>query len=136
MDNTLIIFGSIALGAFSILCISLVIVAFRASKNLDRITATLGEIGTDVTQIKDQALPLFDEATMVLQRADTTMAKLDGAVDQLAAGTSAIRGIADDARALEQQVVDRLRPTIDDLTGLLAGSVKGVTSFVRSLLDR
>ena len=136
MDSTLVIFSAVALSAFTILCVSLAIVAFRAAKNLDRITITLADMGTDVSEIKQQALPLIDEATVVLQRADGTLEKLDGVADQLTAGSSAIRGIADDARALEQHVVGRLRPSIDDLTDLVSGSVKGVTTFVRSLLDR
>jgi len=136
MDSTLVIFGSIALGACAVLCVTLAIVAVRASKNLDRITTTLEQMGNDVSEIREQAVPLIDESRLVMRRTDATLVKLDGAMDQLAAGTSAIRGIADDARALEQDVINQLRPSIDDLTGLVRGSVRGVTSFVRSLLER
>ena len=136
MDSTLIIFGSIALAACAVLCVTLAIVALRASKNLDRITSTLEQMGNDVTEIREQTVPLLDESRLVMRRTDATLQKLDGAVDQLAAGTSAIRGIADDARALEQDVVNQLRPTIEDLTGMVRGSVKGVASFIRSLLER
>lgn len=136
MDSTLIIFSAVALSAFTILCVTLAIVALRASKSLDRITTTLEDVGSDVSEMKEQALPMIDEATVVLQRTDVTLNKLDGAIDQLAAGTTALRGIADDARALERHVVDRLRPSIDDITSMVSGSVRGVATFVRSLLER
>ena len=136
MDSTLIIFSAVALSAFTILCVTLAFVAVRASRSLEAITSTLNGVGTDIAEMKEQALPMIEEATSVLQRADSALLKIDSAVEHLSAGTSAIRGIADDARSLEREVVDSLRPSINEITNFVTGSLKGVTAFLKSLLQR
>ena len=136
MDQTLLIFASIALAAIAALCISLVIVAFRASKNLDQMTQTLDSVGRDVSEMRAQTMPLLEEATSAMKRADAALEKVDKSIDQISQGATVIKNIAQDARDLEKAFIDRIQQPLDDLGSLAAGTVRGFTTFLKSLLDR
>ena len=136
MDQTLIIFSSIALGSVAALCITLVVVAIRAGKNLDRITTTLENVGSDVAQLRAQALPLIEEATAVMHRADATIARVDEGLAQINRGTEVYASIANDVRDLERDLVSKVKPSLEDFASLFSGTLRSVTGFVRGLLDR
>lgn len=136
MDQTLIIFGSVALGAVAVLCVTLAIVALRVGKNLERITVTMETMGNDVTQLRERAVPLIDEATTVMKRADDTLERIDNGIAQLSKGTEAFAAIVSDVRDLERDVVATVRGPLEDVASLLGGTVSKVTSFIKSFLDR
>jgi uncharacterized protein YoxC len=136
MDSTLLIFACVALGAVAVLCVTLAIVALQAGKNLGRLTTTMEAVGNDVSEIKSQAIPLIEKATTVMQRTDVAMTKLDGSLDNLENGARALRGIAEDTRKLEQEVLRRVQPALEDITSLVSGAVKGLSTFIRNVMDR
>ena len=136
MDNTLIIFGSVALAALAVLCVTAAIMLVKAVKNLDRMTVTVESMGNDVNEIKSEVTPLLQRTTAVMEKADSAVNKIDESLDQLTFGTKAVRGIAEDTRKLEQELVERVRPALNDLTGLANSVVSGLTAFVRSIMDR
>jgi len=136
MDPTLLIFACIALGAVAVLCVTLAFVAVRAGKNLQQMVGTIDSMAKDVSEIKDESIPLIVQATEVLQQTDAALAKLDRSLDNIEGGSQAFLGIAQDTRNLEREVVRRLQPAIEDMTSLATAGVKGVTTFLRNLLDR
>jgi uncharacterized protein YoxC len=136
MDQTLIIFGSIAMASVAILCVTLAIVAVRAGKNLERITATMETMGTDVSQLRERAIPLIEEATVVMQRADDTLERIDNGIAQLSKGTEAFAAIVSDVRDLERDVLATVRGPLEDVASLLGGTVSKVTGFIKNFLDR
>lgn len=136
MDTTLVVFGSIALSAATVLCITLSIVAIRAVREVARMTATLEEVGRHVREIKDRSVPLIEHATTVMQKTDRALDRVDGALQNVTAGTDSFRGIASDVRDMEQHILNRLRPSVDDATMMISGIVRGVTAIVRSFMKR
>ena len=136
MDSTLVIFGCIALGAVSVLCITAAAIVIKASKNLDRMTNTVERMGLDVAEMKSEMTPLIQRGVSVMEKTDSAVGKLDESLDQLTFGSKAVRGIAEDTRKLEQEMVERVRPALNDLTKLANSVVGGLTAFVRNLMDR
>ena len=136
MDSTLLIFACVALGAVAVLCITLAVVAVQAGKNMQRLTSTMEAVGRDVSEIKTETIPLIARTSDVMERADHALIKLDSSLDNLRSGSQAIRGIAEDTRNLEQEVVRRVQPAIDDLTGLFSGAVRGFAAFVKNLMEK
>ena len=129
MDPTLLIFACIALGAAATFFVVVAIVAVKAGRDLDRITSVVESTRNDVAELKKAAIPVIEKAGTVLDRMETDL-------QQLSKGAASIAGIAEDVRQLEQSLLARVRPSLEDLASLVSGLAKGVTTFARNLLDR
>jgi uncharacterized protein YoxC len=68
-----------------------------------------------------------------LDRANSSLRKLEEQVDTLSGGVRNIAGIANDVRELEQSLVARVRPALEDLASLVTGVARGVTAFARKI---
>lgn len=133
MDATLLVFLYIALGACTILMIVAAVVLIRAGSDVERITKTVESMQRDVHQMKEQALPVLAKTSEALDRANTSLRKLEEQVNTLGGGVRNIAAIADDVRELEQSLIARVRPALEDLASLVTGVARGVTAFARKL---
>lgn len=118
LDTTLVVFAVIALVAVTALCITLAFVAVRALREIERAVSTLEDVGSDVREMKQRVLPVMDDALMAMRN--------------VAMGTATLRAMTEDVRTLEQQVVNRIRPTVDDITGAVSGAVRVISSLIRA----
>lgn len=116
MNTALLVFGILALIAITVLCVTLAIVAVRALREMQRAVLTLEDVGTDVRELKQRVLPVVDDAVAAMRN--------------VAVSTATLRAITEDVRAMEQQVVNRLRPTVDDITSTIGGAVRAISSLV------
>ena len=135
MDATLLVFLYIALGACTILMIVAAVVLIRAGSDVERITKTVESMQRDVHQMKEQALPVLAKTSEALDRANTSLRKLEEHVTTLGGGVRNIAAIADDVRELEQSLIARVRPALEDLASLVTGVARGVTAFARKLTN-
>lgn len=135
MDATLLLFLYVALGAITILAIVAAVVLIRASSNIERMTETVESMQRDVHQVKEQAIPVLTKTSEALDRANSSLRKLEEQVDTLGSGVRNIAAIADDVRELEQSLIARVRPALEDLASLVTGVARGVTAFARKLTN-
>ena len=99
----------------------------------ERIVSTVESMQRDVHQMKEQALPVLAKTSEALDRANTSLRKLEEQVNTLGGGVRNIAAIADDVRELEQSLIARVRPALEDLASLVTGVARGVTAFARKL---
>jgi uncharacterized protein YoxC len=133
MDATLLLFLYVALGAITILAVVAAVVLIKASANIERMTETVESMQRDVHQVKEQAIPVLAKTSEALDRANSSLRKLEEQVDTLGGGVRNIAAIADDVRELEQSLIARVRPALEDLASLVTGVARGVTAFARKL---
>jgi uncharacterized protein YoxC len=133
MDATLLLFLYVALGAITILAVVAAVVLVKASANIERMTETVESMQRDVHQVKEQAIPVLAKTSEALDRANSSLRKLEEQVDTLGGGVRNIAAIADDVRELEQSLIARVRPALEDLASLVTGVARGVTAFARKL---
>jgi uncharacterized protein YoxC len=133
MDATLLLFLYVALGAITILAVVAAVVLIKASANIERMTETVESMQRDVHQVKEQAIPVLAKSSEALDRANSSLRKLEEQVDTLGSGVRNIAAIADDVRELEQSLIARVRPALEDLASLVTGVARGVTAFARKL---
>jgi uncharacterized protein YoxC len=133
MDATLLLFLYVALGAITILAVVAAVVLIKASSNIERMTETVESIQRDVHQVKEQVIPVLAKSSEALDRANSSLRKLEEQVDTLGSGVRNIAAIADDVRELEQSLIARVRPALEDLASLVTGVARGVTAFARKL---
>ncbi|MBK6292583.1 MAG: hypothetical protein IPH85_07660 [Ignavibacteria bacterium] len=136
MDTTLLIFACSALGAAAVLCVVVAIVAFRAGKNLDRVTVVVEAMQKDVHDLKVSAMPIIEKAGVFLDQGHQTFQVLESDLAKLSKGAQNLSGIAEDLRILEQSVVARIRPGLEDAASLISGITRGITTFAKKLTDR
>ena len=135
MDATLLALLYVALGAITVLAIVAAIVLVRAGSNIERMTDVVEAMQRDVHQVKEQTIPVLVKTSEALDRANSSLRKLEEQVDTLSGGVRNIAGIADDVRELEQSLVARVRPALEDLASLVTGVARGVTAFARKLTN-
>ena len=133
MDATLLLFLYVALGAITILAVVAAVVLIKASANIERMTETVESMQRDVHQVKEQAIPVLAKTSEALDRANSSLRKLEEQVDTLGGGVRNIAAIADDVRELEQSLIARVRPALEDLASLVTGVARGVTAVARKL---
>lgn len=136
MDNILVIFGSVALGSLTVLCVTLTFVAVGARKDLARITITLEHVGSDVDLLKDRIVPLLEHTSSVLKITEVTLAKLDDDLDRFSRGAQLFESTAKEVKNLQVMVVDKIRTPLNDITSLFSGAIRGFTEFTKTILDK
>lgn len=136
MDPILIIFLCVALAAVSIMCVAATVTLLNARKSLDRMVVTVEKSAQDMHEIKSRLTPVLLRSEELLEQLHQTVQKADRQIETISKGADAFASIAEDVRSFEAGIMNRIRPTIDDLTGMFAGAVKGVTTFVRTLSSR
>lgn len=133
MDATLLALLYVALGAITILAVVATVVLVRAGSSIERMTDVVESMQRDVHQVKEQTIPVLAKTSEALDRANSSLRKLEEQVDTLSGGVRNIAGIADDVRELEQSLIARVRPALEDLASLVTGVARGVTAFARKI---
>jgi len=136
MDPVLLIFSVIALLAFSVLCVVATMWILDLRKQVTRTIVVLDAAGRDITDIKHKLLPVLDEAKTMLTHAANTFEQADIELEKIGRGADTFIAIAEDVRRFEQHIVDKVQGPIDDVTSVLNGVMKGVSTFARQLLKR
>lgn len=133
MDPTLLALLYVALGAITVLAVVATVVLIRTGSNVSRMTDVVEDMQRDVRQVKEQTIPVLIKSSEALDRANSSLKKLEMQVDTLGGGIRNIAGIADDVRELEQSLVARVRPALEDLASIVTGVARGVTAFARKV---
>ncbi len=136
MDPTLLLFACIALGAAAVFFVVLAIVAMKAGRDLDRMTTVVEAMRADVGELKAATLPVITKAGEVLDETKDVLVRTENDLAKLSNGAAHLAGIAEDLRQLEQKLVARVQPSLEELASLVSGVAKGVTTFARKVLDR
>lgn len=133
MDSILLVFLCLALGAAAILCGVIATVVLRIGKNLHRVTLVVEAVQKDVNILMLGSLPLIEKTSLVLDQTKHTLNHLDTNLAKLSEGLDNVSGITHDVRMLEQSLLARVRPSLEDLASLVSGVARGVTVFVKRL---
>lgn len=133
MDATLLALLYVALGAIIVLAVVATVVLIRTGSNVSRMTDVVEDMQRDVRNIKEQTIPVLIKSSEALDRANSSLKKFEMQVDTLGGGIRTIAGIADDVRELEQSLVARVRPALEDLASIVTGVARGVTAFARKI---
>ncbi len=136
MDPVLLVFLCAALVSLAVLCWILAVVAMRASRELQRIAGVTEGIHKNLDELKSAAIPVIERAGTVLEETSSVLQRVETDLDHLSRGASSFAQIAEDIRVLEQGLMARIRPSLEDAASLVSGVVKGVTTFARKLTDR
>jgi ABC-type transporter Mla subunit MlaD len=136
MDSTLLIFSCLALASGAILCIVLAGVAIRALKEVGKLTATIEQLGADVRDIKAEVIPVLNETATMIRKTDQTLDHLDENLQRISRGTQTLENVAADVRAFEQDLLKKVQGPVDDMVTVLSGTVRGLATLVKKVLDR
>jgi len=135
MDPVLLIFGCIALGAVTILCIAATVVLLRTRTHVERVVVSVESMQTDVAQLQQQLEPVLERTAIVLSDVQRIVENADKKLDQLSGGIETFASIAKDVKELESMVVGKMRGPLEDILGLVAGTVRGVSAFTKKIVS-
>ena len=99
-------------------------------------TVVVELIQRDVHELKVSAKPVIEKAGLVLDLTQQTLSRLESDLEVLSSGAKSIAGIAEDVRLLEQNLLARVKPSLEDLASIVSGVARGVTTFARKLTAR
>lgn len=136
MDNTLITFTCIALAAATILFVVLAIVVVRAAQEVQRIADAVQQASADLSAFKAHVLPLVEDTARMVRKTEQTLVRVDANLDLIRKGTQTFADVAQDIRSLEQEVVERVRQPLSDLTAVLSGGIGKVSSLARKFMEK
>ncbi|MFN4984782.1 MAG: hypothetical protein ACK5BQ_04030 [Ignavibacteria bacterium] len=125
------IVGVVALLSASALCMVAISAILKLSKNMDRVTFSVENVQADVRAMRMAALPALDQATKVLEQANTTLVRVDADLQKISAGADTFKTIADDVRGLEQIVFKTIKPSLEELAEFISSVVGALTSVTR-----
>ena len=125
------IVGVVALLSASALCMVAISAILKLSKNMDRVTFSVENVQADVRAMRMAALPALDQATKVLEQANTTLVRVDADLQKISAGADTFKTIADDVRGLEQIVFKSIKPSLEELAEFISSVVGALTSVTR-----
>ncbi|MBS1560402.1 MAG: hypothetical protein JSS89_02230 [Bacteroidetes bacterium] len=135
MDPVLLIFGCIALGAVTILCIAATVVLLRTRSHVERVVVSVESMQTDVAQLQQQLEPVLERTAIVLSDVQRIVENADKKLDQLSGGIETFASIAKDVKDLESMVIGKMRGPLEDITSLVAGAVRGVSAFTKKIVS-
>jgi len=135
MDPILLIFGCIALGAVTILCIAATVVLMRTPAHIERMVASIESMQKDVAHLQRQLEPVLERSATVLTEVQRIVENADKKLDQLSGGIETFASIAKDVKDLESMVLGKMRGPLEDITSLVAGAVRGVTAFTKKIVN-
>jgi phage-related protein len=72
----------------------------------------------------------------LLQQLHSTVQRADQQIDKISRGADAFASIAQDVKDFEVGIMNRIRPSVEDVVSLIAGATKGATTFIKTLMNR
>ncbi|MDZ4746676.1 MAG: hypothetical protein SGJ05_11845 [bacterium] len=136
MDPILLIFCVIALVAVTVLCVVATMWIIDLRKQVQRTVVIMDTAGRDVQEIKSKLLPVLDEAKTMLYHASNTFEQADIELEKIGQGADTFIAIAEDIRRFEQSVLSRIQGPLEDVTSVVNGAMKGISTFARKLFAR
>lgn len=137
MDSTLVVIATIvALIAFTILCFVAVSVLLHARRQLDRMVMTAERSSNDLHELRTRLTPVLVRSEELLQQLHSTVQRADQQIDKISRGADAFASIAQDVKEFEVGIMNRIRPSVEDVVSLIAGATKGATTFIKTLMNR
>lgn len=137
MDNTLIVVaGILALLSFTVLCIVAVVVLLHTRRQVDRMVLTAERSAADLHELRMRATPVLVRSEELLEQLHTTVQNADRQLDKLSRGADTFASIAQDVKDFEVGIMNRIRPSVEDVVSLVAGATKGATTFIRTLISK
>lgn len=135
MDPVLLIFGCVALGAVTILCVAATVVLLRSRTHVERVVVSVEAMQTDVAQLQRQLEPVLERTADVLTDVQRIVENADKKLDQLSKGIETFASIAKDVKDIESMVIGKMRGPLEDITSIVAGAVRGVTAFTKKIVS-
>lgn len=134
MDPVLLIFACLALGAVTILCIAAAVVLLRSRTHVERVVVSVESMQVDLAQLQRQLKPVLEHTAIVLTDVQRIVENAGKKLDQLSSGIDAFSSIAKDVKDIESMVVGKMKGPLEDILGIVAGTVRGVTAFTKKLV--
>lgn len=135
MDPVLLIFGCIALAAVTILCVAATVVLLRSRTHVERVVTSVESMQVDVAQLQHQLQPVLERTAIVLTDVQRIVENADKKLDQLSGGIDTFASIAKDVKDIESMVVSKMKGPLEDILGIVAGTVRGVTAFTKKIVN-
>jgi len=130
----LLIFACLALGAVTILCIAAAVVLLRSRTHVERVVVSVESMQVDIAQLQRQLKPVLEHTAIVLTDVQRIVENAGKKLDQLGSGIDAFSSIAKDVKDIESMVVGKMKGPLEDILGIVAGTVRGVTAFTKKLV--
>jgi ABC-type transporter Mla subunit MlaD len=83
-----------------------------------------------------RATPVLVRSEELLEQLHQTVQNADRQLDKLSRGADTFASIAQDVKDFEVGIMNRIRPSVEDVVSLVAGATKGATTFIRTLLSK
>ncbi|CAN5452356.1 hypothetical protein BH10BAC6_BH10BAC6_16240 [soil metagenome] len=135
MDPVLLIFGCIALGAVTILCVAATVVLLRSRTHVERVVISVESMQGDIAQLQRQLKPVLEHTAIVLTDVQRIVESADKKLGQLGSGIDTFESIAKDMKDIESLVVRKMKGPLEDILGIVAGTVRGVTAFTKKIVN-
>ncbi|NQW30396.1 MAG: hypothetical protein HQ472_07785 [Ignavibacteria bacterium] len=136
MDQTLLVFICVALGALTTLCITLALVAVRSAKELTKLAVYVEVIRTDIAEVKQSMVPVINKTGRVLDEVQGAMLRVNQGLEAVTVGTELFKSLATDVKDLEREFIERVKSPLLDVASLLASTIKGATVFIKTLTGK
>lgn len=137
MDSTIVVVATVvALIAFTVLCGVAVSFLLHARRQVDRMTMSAERAATDLHELRTRLTPVLVRSEELLEQVHGTVLRADAQIAKLSKGADAIASIAQDVKDFEVGIMNRLRPSVEEVVGLIAGATKGATTFIKTLMNR
>ena len=122
MEQALLIAGTVALVAVTVVCVFLIMV-------LIRVRDMLSSIERDIKAVTERTMPVLENIDYIAARVKNITDSVDDQVLVVRESMGSIREIADNVVELERKVQARIEGPILDTVAFVAALFKGVKTF-------
>ncbi len=122
MEQALLIAGTVALVAVTVVCVFLIMV-------LIRVRDMLSSIERDIKAVTERTMPVLENIDYIAARVKNITDSVDDQVLMVRESMGSIREIADNVVELERKVQARIEGPILDTVAFVAALFKGVKTF-------
>lgn len=136
MDNTLLLFACVALGAAAILFVVAAVVLWKVRAGVERSVASIEALTTDVHEIRIQLEPVMQKAMSSLTELDLTMQAAREPLRTVNRGAEVALSMMNDVKRLETDVVDAVRQPLKNTLDVVGSILSTVTQIGKGLADR
>jgi len=136
MEPALLIILCITLLAITVAVFVAIWLMLNAKLQLERSVEAVTKMSNDVSQLRSELAPLLKQSQELIENLKATSTTANNQLSSMSKGIDALSGMATDVRQLEQRLLQRVGPPLEDAASILAGVSKGIGAFVRVLTKR
>lgn len=136
MDNTLLIFACIALGAAAILFVVAAVVLWKVRAGVERSVTSIEALTTDVHEIRMQLEPVMAKAQTSLTELDLTLQAAREPLRTVNRSAEVALSMMNDVKRLETDVVDAVRQPLKNTLDVVGTVLSTVTQIGKGLAER